>query len=76
VEPTVSVYVDAVLRARDILLAEDIRVVGYDLYPHGVGALLISGEDRERAFAVLMSEGIQFTTTPPTVHRPPFRRVI
>jgi hypothetical protein len=64
-EPALSLYVNTVLRARDILLAEDIRVVGYDLYPNGVGALLISGEDRKRAFAVLTSEGIQFTTTPP-----------
>jgi hypothetical protein len=70
----VSVYVDAVLRARDILHAAGMRVVGYDLYPRGAGALLISADDRERAFALLSSDGIHFTTTP-TVHRPPLHRV-
>lgn len=63
-EPTVSVYVDAVLTARDILEAADIRVVGYDLYPHGMGALLVSVNDRERAVGVLSSNGIQLTTAP------------
>jgi hypothetical protein len=64
-EPTVSVYVDAVLTARDILEAADIRVVGYDLYPRGVGALVVSANDRERAVGVLSSNGIKLTTRAP-----------
>lgn len=74
-EPTTRLYVGAVLHARDVLLAADIRVIGYDLYPNDAGALAISGDDRERAFAALTSNGIQFTTTSPTVHQPSRRAV-
>ena len=75
-EPTTWLYVGAVLHARDALLAADIRVVGYNLYPDAAGALLIYDDDRERAFAALTLDGIQFTTTPPTAHRTSFRRVV
>lgn len=63
-ERNVQLYVDDILRAGDILLAAEIRVVGYDLYPGGAGALLVSINDRERAFVLLKSDGIKFTDRP------------
>lgn len=50
---------------KDALLAAVIRVAAYDLYPNGFGALMVSGNDHELAFAVLTEDGIHFTTTPP-----------
>lgn len=62
-EPTVSLYFDAVLHARDVLLAANIQVIEYDLHPKGVGALLIRRDDLERGLAALTSRGIQCTAT-------------
>lgn len=63
-DPAVLLYVDAVLRARDTLLSANIKVIRYDLYPNGKGALRIPDHDRERALAALTANGIPFATTP------------
>lgn len=66
------IYVDAVLHARDRLLSANIRVIGYDFYPNGAGALRISSDDRERAVAALTANGIRWTMTaqPPRAYPP------
>ena len=63
-DPAVLLYVDAVLRARDALLLANIKVVRYDLYPNGRGALRIFNRDRDRALASLTANGIPFATKP------------
>lgn len=56
---SIWLYVDPVLRARDVLLDAEIRVIRYDLYPHHTGAVLIPTHDRKRAIDVLANRRIR-----------------